>query len=65
MLKRITKLPPFVFNVWEFCVSVADNITILIIAKNKSDGELIIRYYQDEDLAKAFILECANGKHSP
>lgn len=63
MIKTLTKLPAVSLGNWEFRISVSDDTNIMILANNEE--YLILRYYIDEEAAKAFILECSNDKHSP
>ena len=51
-------------NEWLFRISVSDHSNILVYAMNAKDPSLfMIRCFNEEEYAVAFIEECSEGKH--
>lgn len=64
MIKRLSIFPVLVKKEWLFRVSISDHSNIMIIAMNMIDPNIfMIRFFDNEDLAVAWIDEAAEGKH--
>jgi hypothetical protein len=64
MIKRLSIFPVLVKNEWLFRVSISDNAHIMIIAMNLVHQDIfMIRFFEEEANAVAWIEEAAEGKH--
>ena len=63
-IRRLSVFPMIIKNEWMFRISVSDHSNIMVFAMNMRDPSLfMVRYFQEEELAVAFIDEAAEGKH--
>jgi hypothetical protein len=64
MIKRLSVFPVLVKNEWMFRVSISDQSNIMIMALNLVDPNIfLLRYFQHEEDAVAWIDEATAGKH--
>lgn len=62
-MKRLSVFPIIRKGEWLFRTSIIDSNSIMIFAFNPHNQQMLIRFYFDELNAKAFVDECAEGKH--
>lgn len=63
MIKRLTIFPVLFKNNWIFRISVSDQANVLIYAMHAEEPIFMMRFFDDEELAVAWIDECIAGKH--
>ena len=63
MIKRLAVFPVMFRDNWLFRVSVSDYANIMICAMHVEKPIFMIRFFDDEDIAVAWIDECVAGKH--
>jgi hypothetical protein len=63
MIKRLTIFPVLFKNNWIFRISVSDQANVLIYAMHAEEPVFMMRFFDDEELAVAWIDECIAGKH--
>lgn len=62
-IKRLAIFPTIIKNEWMFRVSISDEKNILIYAFNIVEPIFMMRYFDDKDIATAWVDEVVNGKH--
>jgi len=63
-IRRLSVFPMILKKEWLFRISVSDYHNIMVLIMNRLHPTLfMIRFFQDEAEASAFIDECAEGKH--
>lgn len=61
-MKRLAVFPLIKVDNWTFRTSIADHTNIMIMAFGP-ESQYMLRYFTDENLAKAWIDEVLMGKH--
>lgn len=61
-MKRLAVFPPIKSGDWVFRTSIADHVNILILAFGP-ESRFMMRYFVNEDIAKAWVDEVVAGKH--
>lgn len=59
---RLSVFPLIKKGDWTFRTSIADSERIMLMAFGPT-SQFMIRYFTNEDLARAFVDEAAAGKH--
>lgn len=65
-IERLAVFSPKQINEWTFRVSISNSENIIIMCyENAHPENFIMRYFIDEELANAFVIEAQMGKHQP